>query len=61
MTEDERRDLLELKAFLERSIEDVDNDLIFTDRSVSARDYDFMIEKIRMYRKSLVQIIELLK
>ena len=58
MTEDERRDLLELKAFLERAINEVDDQLIFTDPSVSQKDYDFLITKVKKYRENLQQIIE---
>jgi hypothetical protein len=61
MTSDERRDLLELKAFLEKAIVTVDDQLIFTDPDVSKRDYDFLIDKVKMYRNNLEQILQLLQ
>jgi|GEM_PF-2711041 len=61
MTSDERRDLFELKAFLEKAIVRVDNQLIFTDPDVSERDYDFLIDKVKMYRNNLEQILQLLQ
>ena len=56
MTEAERRDLLELKKFLERAINEVDDQLIFTDPSVSKGDYDFLITKVKECRENLQQI-----
>lgn len=60
MTEDERNDLLELKSFLEKAIRSVEDDLITTDPRLSKADYQFLINKARMYRDNLNQIIELL-
>lgn len=60
MTDDERRDLLELKVFLEKAILAVEDDLIVTDPRLSKEDYDFLIDKARMYRNNLNQIIKLL-
>ncbi|GAB4028233.1 hypothetical protein [Spirosoma koreense] len=61
MTDDERKDLLELKAFLEKAILSVEDDLIITDPTLSRKDYLFLIDKVKMYRKNLTQIMELLK
>ncbi len=61
MTDDERRNLLDLKTFLEKAIVRVDDQLIFTDPDVSDRDYDFLIDKVRMYRNNLEQILQLLQ
>lgn len=61
MTDDERSDLRELKAFLEKAILSVEDDLILTDPRLSKADYDFLVNKARMYRNNLNQIIELLK
>ena len=58
MTDDERNDLLELKAFLEKAIIAVEDDLIITDPRLSQKDYQFLIDKIKMYRKNLGQINE---
>lgn len=58
MTDDERKDLLELKAFLEKAIIAVEDDLIITDPRLSQKDYQFLIDKIKMYRKNLGQINE---
>lgn len=60
MTDDERGDLIDLKAFLEKAIVKVDDQLIFTDPDVSKTDYDFLIDKVRMYRNNLEQILKLL-
>ena len=56
LIEDKRHDLLELKKFLERAINEVDDQLIFTDPSVSKGDYDFLITKAKKYRENLQQI-----
>jgi hypothetical protein len=56
MTKEERQLLLELKAFLVKAIDMVDDQLIFTDPSVSQRDYDFLIDKVKMYRDNLETI-----
>jgi hypothetical protein len=61
MTDDERNDLLELKTFLEKAIVAVEDDLIITDPRLSQRDYQFLINKIKMYRKNLSQINKLLR
>jgi len=60
MTDAEKNDLLELRVFLEEAIRSVENDLIVTDPRLSQEDYKFMIDKARMYRNNLNQIIELL-
>lgn len=61
MNDDERRDWIEMKAFLIRAIPTVDNQLIFTDKSVSSEDYDFLIDKVKMYRTNLEQVLQLLQ
>ena len=61
MSDDERNDLLELKAFLEKAILAVEDDLIITDPRLSKKDYEFLIDKARMYRNNLDQISDLLK
>lgn len=60
MTDDERNDSLELKAFLEKAILSVEDDLIITDPRLSKKDYKFLVDKARMYRANLNQIINLL-
>lgn len=60
MTDAEKNDLLELRVFLEEAIRSVENDLIVIDPRLSQEDYKFMIDKARMYRNNLNQIIELL-
>ncbi|GAB4019989.1 hypothetical protein GCM10028808_59630 [Spirosoma migulaei] len=60
MTEDEHTDLLRLKAFLEKALISVEDDLILTDPRLSKNDYDFLIKKARMYRNNLDKVIELL-
>ncbi|MVM38225.1 hypothetical protein GO730_12650 [Spirosoma sp. HMF3257] len=60
MTDEERNDLLELKAFLEKALISVEDDLILTDPRLSKNDYDFLIKKARMYRNNLDKVIELL-
>ena len=56
MTDDERNDLPELKAFLEKAIPQVEDDLILTDPRLSKQDYQFLIDNARMYRNNLNQI-----
>lgn len=53
MSDAERNDLLELKAFLERAIPLVEDDLILTVPRLSQKDYEFLIDKARMYRNNL--------
>ena len=60
MSNDERNDLLELKAFLEKAILSVEDDLIITDPRLSKKEYKFLVDKARMYRTNLNQIINLL-
>lgn len=57
MTDDERYDLRELKAFLEKAIPLIEQQLIDYPSDGETQDYQFLIEKAIMYRESLKQII----
>ena len=56
MTENEYTDLLELKAFLEKAIPLIQQQLIDYPTNGKKRDYQFLIEKAIMYRETLKQI-----
>lgn len=61
MTNDERNDLLELKAFLEQAIPQVQMQLMEYSSDGSEEDYQFLIDKAVMYRDVLKQTIKRLE
>jgi hypothetical protein len=61
MTDDERNDLLELKAFLEKAIPQVEMQLINYPPDGLRKDYQFLIDKAVMYRDVLRQTIKRLE
>ena len=61
MTDAERNDLLELKAFLEKAIPQVEGQLVNYPPDGSRKDYQFLIDKAVMYRDVLRQTIKRLE
>ncbi len=57
MSDDEQNDLLELQAFLEKAIPQVEKQLINYPPDGSEKDYRFLIDKAVMYRDMLRQTI----
>ena len=56
MTNDERNNLLELKAFLEKAIPITEQGLIDFSPNGLSENYRFLIEKAIMYRETLKKI-----
>lgn len=61
MSDAERNDLLELKAFLEKAIPQVEMRLINYPSDGSQEDYQFLIDKTVMYRDVFSQTIKQLE
>lgn len=61
MSDDERNDLLELKAFLERAILLVNQEIVDFPHDGLEEDYQFLTNKAVMYRDNLRTIIKLLQ
>lgn len=58
MSDDERNDLLELKAFLEEAIPQIEMQLINYSPDGSEEDYQFLIDKAVMYRDVFRQTVK---
>jgi hypothetical protein len=56
MTHEERSDLLELKAFLEKALPLTEQELIYFSLNGSKENYQFLIDKAIMYRETLKKI-----
>ena len=61
MTDNERNDLLELKAFLEKAILLVNEQIILFPPDGKDDDYRFLTNKAVMYRDNMRTIVELLE
>lgn len=61
MTDDERQDLLEMKAFLMRAIEQLQEELLTFPADGSEDDYLFMIAKAVMYRETFKKVMKQLE
>ncbi len=61
MSDDERNDLMELKAFLEKAILLVNEDIILFPYDGKESDYQFLTNKAVMYRDNLRTVVELLE